>query len=113
MYLSTHLVKTKKKYTILQGGEIYMLQAMHRTHTPEANKQLLNGVIVNDSSSLLLFSCSVMSDSATPRATARQASLSFTISQFAQTHVHWIGDAIQPPDSLLSPSPPAFDLSQH
>ena len=88
MYLSTHLVKTKKKYTILQGGEIYMLQAMHRTHTPEANKQLLNGVIVNDSSSLLLFSCSVMSDSATPRATARQASLSFTISQFAQTRVH-------------------------
>ena len=94
MYLSTHLVKTKKKYTILQGGEIYMLQAMHRTHTPEANKQLLNGVIVNDSSSLLLFSCSVMSDSATPRATAHQASLSFTISQFAQTHVYWVGDAI-------------------
>ena len=25
-------------------------------------------------------------------AAARQASLSFTISQFAQTHVHWFGD---------------------
>ena len=26
----------------------------------------------------------------------------------AQTHVHWVGDAIQPSHSLSSPSPPAF-----
>ena len=31
----------------------------------------------------------------------------------AQTHVHWAGDAIQPSHPLLSPSPPAFNLSQH
>ena len=31
----------------------------------------------------------------------------------AQTHVHWTGDAIQPFNPLLSPSPPAFNLSQH
>ena len=30
-----------------------------------------------------------------------------------QTHVHWVGDAIQPSHPLLSPSPPAFNLSQH
>ena len=30
-----------------------------------------------------------------------------------QTHVHWVGDAIQPSHSLLPPSPPAFNLSQH
>ena len=30
-----------------------------------------------------------------------------------QTHVHWGGDAIQPSHPLLSPSPPAFNLSQH
>ena len=30
-----------------------------------------------------------------------------------QTHVHWVGDAIQPSHPLLSPSPPALDLSQH
>ena len=30
----------------------------------------------------------------------------------AQTHVHWVSDAIQPFGSLLSPSP-AFSLSQH
>ena len=32
---------------------------------------------------------------------------------FTQTHVHWVGDAIQPPHPLSSPSPPAFSLSQH
>ena len=31
----------------------------------------------------------------------------------AQTHVHWVSDAIQPSSTLSSPSPPAFDLSQH
>ena len=30
-----------------------------------------------------------------------------------QTHVHWTGDAIQPSHPLLSPSPPALNLSQH
>ena len=32
--------------------------------------------------------------------------------EFAQTHVHWVGDAIQPSHPLSSPSP-AFNLSQH
>ena len=30
-----------------------------------------------------------------------------------QTHVHCVGDAIQPSHPLLSPSPPALNLSQH
>ena len=33
--------------------------------------------------------------------------------EFTQTHVHLVGDAIQPSHPLLSPSPPAFNLSQH
>ena len=33
--------------------------------------------------------------------------------EFTQTHAHWVGDAIQPSHSLLSPSPPTFNLSQH
>ena len=32
--------------------------------------------------------------------------------EVAQTHDHWISDAIQPPHPLSSPSPPAFNLSQ-
>ena len=33
--------------------------------------------------------------------------------EFTQTHVHRVGDAIQPSHPLSSPSPPAFNLSQH
>ena len=33
--------------------------------------------------------------------------------EFDQTNVHWVGDTIQPPHPLLSPSPFAFNLSQH
>ena len=33
--------------------------------------------------------------------------------EFTQTHVHRVNDAIQPSHPLLSPSPPALNLSQH
>ena len=33
--------------------------------------------------------------------------------EFTQTHVHQVGDAIQPSHPLSSPSPPALNLSQH
>ena len=33
--------------------------------------------------------------------------------EFTQTHVHWVGDAIQLSHPRLSPSPPAFNLSEH
>jgi len=52
---------------------------------------------------------------ATPWTTAHQASMSSTNSSklwLTQTHVHRISDAIQPSHPLLSPSPPAFNLSQ-
>ena len=35
------------------------------------------------------------------------------LSELAQTHVHRVGDAIQPSHPLPSPSPPAFNLTQH
>ena len=41
-----------------------------------------------------------------------QASLHYLL-ELDQTHVHWVGDAIQPFHPLSSPSPTAFDLSQH
>ena len=33
--------------------------------------------------------------------------------ELTQIHVHWVSDAIQPSHPLSSPSPPAFNLSQH
>ena len=32
------------------------------------------------------------------------------VSELAQTHVHWVGDTIQPSYPMSSPSPPAFYL---
>ena len=64
-------------------------------------------------SSLLLFSLSVMSDSLSPWSMPGFPVL-FYLLEFAETHVHWAGDTIQPSHPLLSPSPPvALDLSQH
>ena len=33
--------------------------------------------------------------------------------EFTQTHVHWVGDAIQPSHPLSSPFPPTLNLSKH
>ena len=33
--------------------------------------------------------------------------------EFTQTHIHWVGDAIQPSHPLSSPSPPAPNPSKH
>ena len=46
-------------------------------------------------------------DSTTPGLPVHHQLLDFT-----QTHVHCVGDAIQPSHPLSSPSPPAFNLSQ-
>ena len=51
---------------------------------------------------------------ATPWIAARQASLSITVSwSLPKTHVHRVGDAIQPSHPLSSPSPPAPKPSQN
>ena len=49
----------------------------------------------------------------TPWTAACQASLSTANSQSLLKLVHHIGDSIQPFHPLSSPSPPAFNLSQH
>ena len=61
------------------------------------------------------FSCSVVSDSATPWTACSTPGLPIhhPRPKFTQTHVHGVGDAIQPSHHLSSPSPPTFNLSQH
>ena len=41
------------------------------------------------------------------------SSVLLCLPEFTQTHVHWISDATQASHPLSSPSPPAFNLSQH
>ena len=60
------------------------------------------------------FSHSVVSDFVTPWITARQAPLvHHQLLEFTHTHVHQVGDAIQPSHPRSSPSPPAPNPSQH
>ena len=61
------------------------------------------------------FSRSVMSDSLQPHELqrARLPCPSAAPEACSQTHVHWVGDSIQPSHPLLSPSPPTFNLSHH
>ena len=60
------------------------------------------------------FSRSVMSDSLQPHEPQHhRPPCPHQLLEFTLTHVHWLGDAIQPSHPLLSPSPPAFNLSQH
>ena len=56
---------------------------------------------------LCLTLCNPMNDS-TPGLSVHHQFLEST-----QTHVHQVGDAIQPSHPLSSPSPPALNLSQH
>ena len=39
--------------------------------------------------------------------------VSHQLPELAQTHAHWVCDAIQPSHPLSSPSPPAYNLSLH
>ena len=61
------------------------------------------------------FSRSIMSNSLQPHEPHRMPGfpVHHQLPEFTQTHVHWVDDAIQPSHPLSSPSPPAFNLSQH
>ena len=62
----------------------------------------------------LQFCCSVVSDSLRPHEPQHaRFPVHHQLPESTQTHVHHVGDAIQPSHPLSSPSPPTFSLSQH
>ena len=64
--------------------------------------------------SSVLFSRSVVPNSLQPHGPQHaRPPVHHQLLESTQTHVHWVGDAIQPSYPLLSPSPPAFNLPQH
>ena len=56
-------------------------------------------------------SCPILFDPM--KCSARGLPVHHQLPEFTQTHIHWVSDAIQPSHPLLSPSPPALNLSQH
>ena len=127
--LKSLLQHHSSKASILLCSSFFIVQLSHRYMTTGKNIALIRWTFVDKVMSLLFnmpsrlvisllprsqFS-SVQSLSrvwlfVTPWTIARQASLSITNSEFTQTHVHWVGDAIQPSHPLSSPSP-ALNLS--
>ena len=62
---------------------------------------------------LVQFSCSVCPTLCDPMDMDRGFPVHHQLPELAQTHVHWVSDAIQPSYPLPFLSPPVFDLSQH
>ena len=62
---------------------------------------------------MLLFSHSVMSVCDSMACSTPGFPVLHHFPELAQTHVHWVEEAIQPSHSMLPPSPPALNLSQH
>ena len=59
------------------------------------------------------FSCSLVDNFLRPHGLQHaRLPCPYQFPELAKTHVHWVGDAIQPPHPQSSPSP-AFNLAQH
>ena len=87
-----------KQYLRVSGRSIFMWKGALLTKFGLGNQEV----------HMLLFSCSVMADSLWHRGLQH-----VRLPCPSPSHVHWVGDPIQETHPLLSPSPPAFNLSQH
>ena len=77
------------------------------------NRKLRSGLKNPLSTPSVQFSCPVMSNFLGPHGLPTPGfPVYHHLPEPTQTHVHRIGDAIQPSHPLLSLSPPTFDLSQ-
>ena len=92
--------------------EIHLRYFMHQLFIPFHWKVIFHCMYV-----LLLPCCSVAKLCSTLRNPMDYSTPSFPVldnlPEFAQTHVHWVGDSIQPSHPLSPPYPPALNLSQH
>ena len=59
------------------------------------------------------FSCSVVSNSLRSHGMKQGFPVYHQLPELVPIHIHWVSDAIQPSHPRSSPSPPAFNLSQH
>ena len=88
-----------------ESGGLQSIASVEKTR--RQLKQLSRHASVSSVTQSHLTLCDAM-DCSTPSFPVHHQQLELT-----QTHVHWVSDAIQPSHALSSPSPPAFNLSQH
>ena len=106
-----HLHRTENSKSGKMRQQRNMFQTRNKTKPQNKNSEVYIGNL-----------SSVQFSSATKSCPTLCKPMDYSISSFpdnhqllelAQTHVHSVGDAIQPAHLLSSSSPPAFNLSQH
>ena len=101
-----------KNHFLLQ--EIFLTQGLNPLGSPVLAGGFFTTSATWQALLFLQFSCSVLSDSLWPMNCSMPGlPVHHQLSESTQSHVHWVGDAIQPSHPLLSLSPPALSLSQH
>ena len=106
-------LKDKPHVTNLEGMNLFRASSS-KSNLIGLKAKGIPWLIEGLSFSSVQFSRSVVSDSCDPRDHSTPGiPVHHQLPQFTQTHVHSVGDAIQPSHLLSSPSPPAFSLSQH
>jgi len=103
--IATHssIVAWRSSLTVWKGKKIW-----HQKMIPQDQK--VSNMLQRKFSSVTQ-SCPTLCDPMDDRMTGFP--VYHQLPEFVQTHVHQVGDVIQPPHPLSSPSPPAFNLSQH
>ena len=97
-------------FTSLVWASLVLRAVMASFQGVEGRRNFLNLRTVHSQFSSVAQSCPILcdpTDCSTPGFPVRHQLL-----ELAQTHVHWVGDAIQP-SHPSSPSPPPVNLSQH
>ena len=92
---------------IQRKDEVYSIPAVPLTHSGDSQSSHLHEYRFSSVTQSCPTLCNPM-DCNTPGLPVCHQLL-----ELAQTHVHWVGDAIQLSHPLSSPSSPAFNLSQH
>ena len=93
-------------YVIIEAGNAYLIGLLLGLNEVKYVKCLVQGLI-----SSVQFSRSVVSNSLRPhglQGVPPGLPIHHQLLELAQTHVHWVGDAIQPSRPLSSPSPPTL-----
>ena len=98
---------------MIANHRITLISLQHPTQYKSSIKVPSKSPSLSPGRIIVQFSGSVVPDSLRPHVlhTAGFPILQQLL-ELAQTHVHRVGDAIQPSHPLLSPSPPALNLSQ-
>ena len=104
VYSHIHVLKCMKSSNLFSATKSYI--SFCRVMLYKDKKILISYPFIQIASSVQ-FSCSLVSDSVMTGFPVHHQH-----PELAQAHVHRVSDAIQPSRPLLSPSPPAFSLSQ-